>query len=61
MRILIVFLLLGFELVGQSIEEKINLEIERKERIQSQVDSIDNILIDLKQRKISIHQQGQSC
>ena len=38
--------------MGQSLEQEISLEIERKEQIQRTLDSIDYILIDLKQQKI---------
>ena len=38
--------------MGQSLEQEISLEIERKEQIQRILDSIDYILIDLKQQKI---------
>ena len=38
--------------MGQSLEQEISLEIERKEQIQRILDSIDYILIDLKQQKV---------
>ena len=52
MRIIVVFLFFGCQLMGQSLEQEISLEIERKEQIQRTLDSIDYILIDLKQQKI---------
>jgi len=52
MRIIVVFLFFGYQLFGQSLEQEIRSEIERKEQIQSHLDSINNILIDLKQQKI---------
>ena len=52
MRIIVVFLFFGCQLMGQSLEQEISLEIERKEQIQRILDSIDYILIDLKQQKI---------
>ena len=52
MRIIVVFLFFGCQLMGQSLEQEISLEIERKEQIQRTLDSIDYILIDLKQQKV---------
>ena len=52
MRIIVVFLFFGCQLMGQSLEQEISLEIERKEQIRRTLDSIDYILIDLKQQKV---------
>jgi len=52
MRIIVVFLFFGYQLMGQSLEQEISSKIERKEQIQRTLDSINYVLIDLKQQKI---------
>ena len=50
--VVVVFLFLGIQLTSQSLEKEISLENERKQQIQMTLDSVNNILIDLKQQKI---------